>query len=71
MQGKAPRLAKRWTKLCTFVSTSLALLLPFGALQAQFTLLEGKKSSLELGGYFRSLTGLYDQGFRIPGEDRR
>jgi len=70
MQGKAPRLPKRWTRLCAFVPTTLVLLLPFGALQAQFTLLEGKKSSLELGGYFRSLTGLYDQGFRIPGEDR-
>jgi hypothetical protein len=48
-----------------------ALLVPVGALQAQFTLLEGEKSSLDLGGYFRSLTGLYDQGFRIPNEDRR
>ncbi|MGW8267615.1 MAG: hypothetical protein ACWGSQ_14715 [Longimicrobiales bacterium] len=39
-------------------------------LQAQFTLLEGEKNSLELGGYFRSLTGLYDQGYRIPDLDR-
>jgi len=38
--------------------------------QAQFTLLEKGDKTVELGGYFRSLTGLFDQGFRIPGQDR-
>jgi len=36
----------------------------------QFTLFEGERNSLELGGYFRSLTGIYDQGFHLPETDR-
>jgi len=38
--------------------------------EAQFTLLEGEKSSLELGGYLRTLTGLYDLGYEVSGSDR-
>lgn len=33
---------------------------------AQFSLLEGENASLELGGYLRNLTGLYDLGYEIP-----
>lgn len=40
------------------------------SLHAQFSLFEGERTSLELGGYFRSLTALYDQGYRIPDQDR-
>jgi len=48
----------------------LPIFLLANPVQAQFTLIEGEKSSLDLGGYFRSLTGLYDQGYRIPDLDR-
>jgi hypothetical protein len=66
--------SRPWNKcrrLVVLLGGGATLLVPHHPLQAQFTLLEGDKSSLELGGYFRSLTGLYDQGFRIPSEDRR
>jgi hypothetical protein len=39
--------------------------------QAQFTLLRNGGNSLELGGYLFSLTGLHDQGFRLPDVERR
>jgi len=38
--------------------------------EAQFTLLKGEKSSLELGGYLRTLTGLYDTGYEVSDSDR-
>jgi hypothetical protein len=34
---------------------------------AQFTLISGEKGELELGGYVRTLTGLYDLGYELPG----
>jgi len=40
------------------------------SLQAQFTLLGGEGSSLELGGYVRTLTGIYDLGYDPPDADR-
>lgn len=42
-----------------------ALLAPSPA-AAQFTLLQGEKASLELGGYLRNLTGIYDLGYDTP-----
>jgi hypothetical protein len=43
---------------------------PTTSLHAQFTLFEGEENSVELGGYFQSLTGLYDQGYHLPGTER-
>ncbi len=37
---------------------------------AQLTLMEGERTSLELGGYIRTLTGLYDLGYDLPGTER-
>ena len=48
----------------------LSLAGPSTSLHAQFTLFEGEENSLELGGYFQSLTGLYDQGYHQPGTER-
>ncbi len=36
---------------------------------AQFTLLEGQEASLELGGYIRGLSGIYDLGYTPPQGD--
>ena len=46
------------------------LLLDVGAVSGQFTLYEREGRSLEVGGYVRSLTQLYDPGYDIPGTDR-
>jgi len=48
----------------------LLLLHPSGMLRAQFTLLESEDSALELGGYLRNLTGIYDLGYEIPGSEK-
>lgn len=39
--------------------------------RAQITLAEGDDAVLALSGYLRSLTGIADQGFDLPGVDRR
>jgi len=48
---------------------SALLMSPPRGLQAQFALLESERASLELGGYLRNLTGLYDLGYEIPDSD--
>jgi hypothetical protein len=50
----------RWTPL-------VLLLLPSGAL-GQITLLGDGTRALELSGYVRSLTGIYDLGYELPGD---
>jgi hypothetical protein len=60
----------RWRSVAIGCLLSIPAFLPVRPLHAQFSLFEGEKSSLELGGYFRSLTGLYDQGYRIEDLDR-
>jgi hypothetical protein len=53
------------------ILAALALALPLGGVAGQFTLFERGETSLNLGGYVRSLTQLYDPGYDIPGvEDR-
>ena len=42
-----------------------------GAAPAQIVLAERGESTLTLSGYVRSLTGLQDRGFDIPGQERR
>jgi len=50
---------------------TLSLITPGQGLSGQFTLFERGETSLDLGGYIRSLTQLYDPGYDIPGiEDR-
>ena len=50
----------------------LALFTPGGNLSGQFTLFEKGQTSIDLGGYVRSLTQLYDPGYDIPTvEDRK
>lgn len=39
--------------------------------RAQFTLFETGHSSLALGGYVRTLSGLFDMGYSVPGMDRQ
>ena len=51
--------------------STVALLSSAGGLQGQFTLYEKGEISLDLGGYVRSLTQLYDPGYDIPGVDDR
>lgn len=41
-----------------------------GPLSGQFTLFESGGRSLDVGGYIRSLTQIYDPGYDIPGTDR-
>ena len=65
--GKA---AIRRRAVAVFFLLAAQALMPSIPLHAQFSLFEGERGSLELGGYFRSLTALYDQGYRIPDQDR-
>ena len=61
----------RSARLSALLAT-LALFSSAGGLSGQFTLYEKEGSSLDLGGYVRSLTQLYDPGYDIPGvEDRK
>ncbi|MGD2123065.1 MAG: hypothetical protein PVJ76_15030 [Gemmatimonadota bacterium] len=48
-----------------------ALALPTASLEAQFTLFQKGDKSLDLGGYVRSLTQLYDPGYDIPLAENR
>ena len=45
------------------ILAALALVLPVGGLSGQFTLFERGETSLDIGGYVRSLTQLYDPGY--------
>lgn len=50
---------------------ALILSLSPSVLEGQFTLIEKGETELDVGGYVRSLTQLYDPGYEIPGvEDR-
>ncbi len=48
-----------------------ALVLPQSRVKGQFTLFEKGENNLDLGGYVRSLTQLYDPGYDSPGSDDR
>jgi hypothetical protein len=50
---------------------TLWLLLPPAPAEAQFTLFQEGETSLDLGGYVRSLTQLYDPGYDIPASEHR
>ncbi len=54
----------------TVLSLGFSAFLTPGTLLAQFTLFQTDDRALELGGYIRSLTQLYDPGYDIPDADR-
>ncbi len=53
-----------------FLVALALLLVATDPLSGQFSLLESDHSSLELGGYLRNLTGLYDLGYEIPDSEQ-
>ncbi len=53
-----------------FLALAGAFLLPGPGASGQFTLWEGGEKTLELGGYLRSLSGLYHLGYTLPDTDR-
>ena len=58
--------------LISLLVAALGLLPPGRGLSGQFTLYEKGATSIDLGGYVRSLTQLYDPGYDIPTvEDRK
>ena len=60
---------RREGRIAGILLSCVSFLLPT-ALRAQSTLFQGERASLELGGYVRSLTALFDLGYDAPETDR-
>ena len=57
--------------LTSILVATLGLIPPGGSLSGQLTLFERGGASIDLGGYVRSLTQLYDPGYDIPTVEER
>ncbi len=54
-----------------FWAAVTVLVLPWARVEGQFTVFQRGETSLDLGGYVRSLTQLYDPGYDLPASDER